>query len=99
MAGDLREVSGEHGTAVRVDLDLADGGQSGAFQPEVQTTDTGEQGQHVQAHQAVSLRVWLMWRRELLAHVAGHVVLSGERSMSWLGVGRYGPQWAGRVGH
>jgi hypothetical protein len=33
----------EYLTAERVDLDLADDGHAGAFQPQLQATDTGEQ--------------------------------------------------------
>lgn len=54
MAGDLRPVVGEYGLAVGVDLDLPDGGHAGAFEAEFQATDAGEQGQHVEGHDATT---------------------------------------------
>lgn len=49
MLGGLRPVLGEYFTTERVDLDLADDGHSGAFEPKFEASDSGEQGEDVHA--------------------------------------------------
>jgi hypothetical protein len=61
-------VSGEYGTAERVDLDLADDGHPGALQAKLEAADPGEQGEDVhgrsprrQVGQATTAYGWPPW--------------------------------------
>jgi hypothetical protein len=43
-------MGGENGTAIRIELDLSDRGDAGAFHPKLETSDTAERAQVIQAH-------------------------------------------------